>query len=660
MKFPNHGVFDIEQNKNLIDLFYPKQEDKLKTFVISLDRRGDRRRVFEDNNSGKLIHGYEYFSATDGRELKYEDFKSMGYDTFKGWKDPLNKTNLAVGEIATTISHIRIWEKCIELNEPILVLEDDAIITDNFSYDEIFSLLEQGNDMIYLGWLEMGQSVAIDDKFVIPQYPYWTVGYVVTPGACKVLYNEHIKQNIVPIDEYCSLIQHKIKTIAYGNNVIEPRSKNDAGTDGDPQSRYDYVLDFNTHVVTVGTDESKCEKLYHSAERRGIDVINLGKDKEWIGGNMYGPGGGQKVNLLYDYIQDLPDHDVILFCDAYDVFFTDTTEEIVRRFIEMGNRFDILFSAERICWPDTELESVFETKNPQLDEGYVDTPFKYLNSGLFIGRVGEIKKMIPDRISPTSDDQLYYQKKYLSGEQKIGIDSECYIFQCHEPQVYRHGKQMYNPITNAFNCVYHGNGGSYAEDDLNRIYNQFYSNSPIVHVPTFNKYDIIGDDMLLIDYLTPSMCDDLIALADGNGEWGSLEYDDYPAQEIRMNKLGLWDETERHWEESIYPIIHEYWKPFKMHGIRDAFVMRYAMDTQTKLNLHCDASVLTGSVKLNDNYEGAELYFPRQKFSNKDVPVGKCILFPGQLTHGHECQELVSGVKYSLTIWTSRYDGDLV
>ena len=84
------------------------------------------------------------------------------------------------------------------------------------------------------------------------------------------------------------------------------------------------------------------------------------------------------------------------------------------------------------------------------------------------------------------------------------------------------------------------------------------------------------------------------------------------------------------------------------------------MDTQTQLNLHCDASLVTGSVKLNDDYKGAELVFPRQKFSNKDVPVGKCILFPGQLTHGHECQELVSGVKYSLTIWTSRYSGDLV
>ena len=243
------------------------------------------------------------------------------------------------------------------------------------------------------------------------------------------------------------------------------------------------------------------------------------------------------------------------------------------------------------------------------------------------------------------------------------LDQESYIFQCHEPKVYKDGEQMYNPITRAYNCIYHGNGGEDAKQVLNRLYDQFFGNSgsgPILYVPTYNKYDVIDDDMILIDYMTPSMCDDLIDIADENGKWGNLSYDSYPAQEIRLKKLGLWDEMEKHWKESIYPIIHDFWNPMKMYGIRDAFVLRYALDTQTSLMRHCDASAVTGSVKLNDNYEGAELYFPRQKISNKHIPVGKCILFPGQVTHGHECQELVSGVKYSLTIWSCRYPGDMV
>ncbi|HAI39088.1 MAG TPA: hypothetical protein DCM40_13690, partial [Maribacter sp.] len=99
--------------------------------------------------------------------------------------------------------------------------------------------------------------------------------------------------------------------------------------------------------------------------------------------------------------------------------------------------------------------------------------------------------------------------------------------------------------------------------------------------------------------------------------------------------------------------------PMQHYGLRDAFTMRYAMDTQTTLGFHTDASLVTGSVKLNDDYVGAELIFPHQSFSNKDVPVGHCLLFPSQVTHGHKVDTLKSGIKYSLTMWTSRYPGDV-
>jgi len=125
-----------------------------------------------------------------------------------------------------------------------------------------------------------------------------------------------------------------------------------------------------------------------------------------------------------------------------------------------------------------------------------------------------------------------------------------------------------------------------------------------------------------------------------------------------MKQFGAFEALERHWEKNIYPITHQFWKPTLMYGLRDAFVMRYCLETQKSLNHHCDASMITGSVKLNDNYEGADLVFPRQNISNKDIDVGKCILFPGMVTHGHMCEELTSGVKYSLTMWTSRYTGD--
>jgi predicted 2-oxoglutarate/Fe(II)-dependent dioxygenase YbiX len=56
-------------------------------------------------------------------------------------------------------------------------------------------------------------------------------------------------------------------------------------------------------------------------------------------------------------------------------------------------------------------------------------------------------------------------------------------------------------------------------------------------------------------------------------------------------------------------------------------------------------------VKLNDNYEGALLDFPRQNFTNAQLPVGSLLAWPSLVTHPHGSTPITSGVKYSLTIW---------
>ena len=179
-----------------------------------------------------------------------------------------------------------------------------------------------------------------------------------------------------------------------------------------------------------------------------------------------------------------------------------------------------------------------------------------------------------------------------------------------------------------------------------------------MYIPHKGKVEILEKDMLLVDFMSPSQCERLIELSDNHGGWAPLEGDKFPAYEIRMKEMGLWTELQQHWEETLYPIIEKHWWPMQMYGLRDAFVMRYSVDTQKTLPMHNDASLVTGSVKLNEAYKGASLNFPRQGITNDDVPVGKMILFPGMVTHGHECTELLEGVKYSLTMWSSRYPGD--
>ena len=137
-----------------------------------------------------------------------------------------------------------------------------------------------------------------------------------------------------------------------------------------------------------------------------------------------------------------------------------------------------------------------------------------------------------------------------------------------------------------------------------------------------------------------------------------MEGDKVPSQDLRLRELGLWKSLEEHWMKTVYDIVWNYWNPCHLYGLRDAFIIKYEMDKQRSLRLHNDASLVTGSVKLNDDYEGGLLEFPRYNFTNADVPVGKCLLFPGQVTHGHQSTELQRGTKYSLTIWSSRYESD--
>ena len=216
----------------------------MKTLVINLPKRKDRLSEFKFNNDDYIT--YELFNAVDGYEIDYDYLLSQGFDIYHQWVDPILKTKLTKGEVGCFLSHWRVWEECVRLNEPILVLEDDAIITDKFSYDELYRMKEIGYNFIYLGWKEMEESVPINDKFVKPVYPYWTLSYMVTPESAKILLNEYAKKHIVPVDEYLPKCLDKLNVCAYKENVVLPRDRKDGGSDVLAKSRYDYFVDFHT------------------------------------------------------------------------------------------------------------------------------------------------------------------------------------------------------------------------------------------------------------------------------------------------------------------------------------------------------------------------------------------------------------------------------
>ena len=166
----------------------------MKTIVINLPNRSDRLRSFNANNPNLE---YELFNAVEGHKIDYRKLRDQGFDVNHDWIDPILNTPLTKGEVGCFLSHWHIWNKCIEKNESIIVLEDDAILTDKF---DISTIESAGYDFLYLGWKEMAESEPIGESLVKPVYPYWTLAYMIRPQAASVLVNNIIKCNIIPVD----------------------------------------------------------------------------------------------------------------------------------------------------------------------------------------------------------------------------------------------------------------------------------------------------------------------------------------------------------------------------------------------------------------------------------------------------------------------------
>jgi hypothetical protein len=164
----------------------------------------------------------------------------------------------------------------------------------------------------------------------------------------------------------------------------------------------------------------------------------------------------------------------------------------------------------------------------------------------------------------------------------------------------------------------------------------------------------VGVDILYTPFLEEEFCDYIVAACIGVGTWAPNKADRrYATDDIHFNTelLDLYDMLNSHLKTTIWPLVAKHWMLDTIE-LSDLFAIKYDLKGKTSLGLHHDNSFITGSVKLNNYYKGAELVLPRQNFSNKEIPVGGLLIFPSKITHPHACSTLTEGRKYSLTIWT--------
>ena len=163
----------------------------------------------------------------------------------------------------------------------------------------------------------------------------------------------------------------------------------------------------------------------------------------------------------------------------------------------------------------------------------------------------------------------------------------------------------------------------------------------------------LGAEVYVVPFWTPAFCATVVRAAEAVGAFEPQPHDPVPGHEVSLAIISprLFEAVEIDLGVRIWPQLQTVWPYIDYHGLRDVFVIKYALGQQEELRMHHDVAQVSASVKLNEGYEGAVLDFPRQGVDNSQVPVGELVVWPSLVTHPHQATPLQQGVKYGLTVW---------
>jgi len=153
----------------------------------------------------------ELFEGSYGNEVK-ERYKATGrrYHPWSFKNGPLNPftddfrdNQQNPGEMGCFDSHYRLWEKCVELDEPIMVFEDDVLFTRGYSpidFDEVLITVfgNQQKSAKYYHYLTDPEGEPRAEGYWQSSMP-GTPGYAIKPDAAKKLVDMY-KNTWLPSD----------------------------------------------------------------------------------------------------------------------------------------------------------------------------------------------------------------------------------------------------------------------------------------------------------------------------------------------------------------------------------------------------------------------------------------------------------------------------
>jgi hypothetical protein len=235
-----------------------------------------------------------------------------------------------------------------------------------------------------------------------------------------------------------------------------------------------------------------------------IDIIPISQWK----------GYTDKILMMKQVLEFIPDDDLVGFVDAYDVLCFADSLEIITKFFDY--KCDILVSSELNCYPR---ENEVQYQNlPAFNS--ISTQYRYVNSGGYIGYCYALKRMFgwksPEEIEEIcrlGGDQNYFTQYYLTHANHIGtrqhahirIDDKQKIWQSLykvnlRTFVFLEGR-LYNHVLQSYPCFAHFNGFfQYNHCMMNR-----YSNEPEPAMEVFIRkiHESRYHGNALLDYYLP-------------------------------------------------------------------------------------------------------------------------------------------------------------
>ena len=208
-------------------------------------------------------------------------------------------------------------------------------------------------------------------------------------------------------------------------------------------------------------------ELLESCEKFHIDLQILGAGKPY-------PGNGQKIILMLEHLETLNDNDVALFVDAFDTLILAEPDEILNKFLNAGRPF--VLSTEKKCYPLSNLTGKFPS---------APTPFRYINTGCYIGYVHFLKILLTSlNIAPNVSDQRQVTKDYFKHHSFYypNLDFHCDFFLClyaleeGEIMIDENTHRLQCLTTGSYPCVVHANGKSF--EHWYKIYNAYFGENP--------------------------------------------------------------------------------------------------------------------------------------------------------------------------------------